>query len=148
MWPYFSWNLKRFTWKISKTPKMLVRSNWAFFNVLNLINNKSCLTQFNIFSLHTKSSRISWKDFLGFQNLMKIVFCLMLIVKILIIHKSSLQGMWGPNLGSIGSAVLTFIGYKHTGKQTDQQAKFIYRYALCRCRHYYIFFHTIIFYIN
>ena len=35
------------------------------------------------------------------------------------------------NLGPIGSAVLTFIGYKQTNKrqnkQTDRQAKFIYR---------------------
>ena len=99
--------------KLQNHRKCLSGPTQPFLNVLNLINNKSCLTQFNIFSLHTKSSRISWKDFLGFQNLMKIVFCLMLIVKILIIHKSSLQGMWGPNLGSIGSAVLTFIGYKH-----------------------------------
>ena len=33
------------------------------------------------------------------------------------------------NLGPIGSAVLAFIGYKQTDKQTDRQAKFIYRYA-------------------
>ncbi len=36
------------------------------------------------------------------------------------------------NLGPIGSAVLTFIGYKQTNKQTDKhqdrQAKFIYRF--------------------
>ena len=31
-------------------------------------------------------------------------------------------------LGPIGSAVLTFIGYKQTNRQTDRQAKFIYRY--------------------
>ena len=36
------------------------------------------------------------------------------------------------NLGPIGSAILTFIGYKQTNKQTDRQAKFIYRYTkLC-----------------
>ena len=40
---------------------------------------------------------------------------------------------WGPtqNLGPIGSAVLTFIGYKqtnkHPNKKTDRQAKFILR---------------------
>ncbi len=38
------------------------------------------------------------------------------------------------NLGPIGSAVLSFIGYKQTNKQTDKQtdrqAKFIYRYIL------------------
>ena len=36
--------------------------------------------------------------------------------------------MWGPtkNFGRIGSAVLTFIGYKQTNKQTDRQAKYIY----------------------
>ena len=31
------------------------------------------------------------------------------------------------NLGSISSAVLTFIGYNQTNRQTDRQAKFIYR---------------------
>ena len=31
------------------------------------------------------------------------------------------------NLTPIGSAVLTFIGYKQTNRQTDRQAKFIYR---------------------
>ena len=42
--------------------------------------------------------------------------------------------MWCPpkNLGPIGSAVLTFIGYKQTNKQTnkqtDRQAKFIYKW--------------------
>ena len=43
----------------------------------------------------------------------------------LIIHKPSLGSREIPqkNLGPIGSAVLTFIGYK----QTDRQAKFIYR---------------------
>ena len=29
--------------------------------------------------------------------------------------------------GPIGSAVLTFIGFKQTDKQTDRQAKYIYR---------------------
>ena len=35
--------------------------------------------------------------------------------------------MWGPTkkLGLIGSAILTFIGYKQTNKQTDRQAKYI-----------------------
>jgi len=33
-------------------------------------------------------------------------------------------------LGPIGSAVLTFIGYKQTNKQTDRQAKLIYRFKL------------------
>ena len=31
-------------------------------------------------------------------------------------------------MGPIGSAVLTFIGYKRTDKQTDRQAKLIYRF--------------------
>jgi len=31
-------------------------------------------------------------------------------------------------LGPIGSAVLTFIGYKQTDKHPNRQAKFIYRY--------------------
>jgi len=34
------------------------------------------------------------------------------------------------NLGAIGSAVLKFIGYKQTNKQTDRQAKFIYRFRV------------------
>ena len=40
--------------------------------------------------------------------------------------------MWCPtkNLGPIGSAVLTFIGYKQTNKQTDRQAKFIHRFDI------------------
>jgi len=33
-------------------------------------------------------------------------------------------------LGPIGSAVLTFIGYKQTDRQTDRQAKFIYRFCI------------------
>ena len=32
--------------------------------------------------------------------------------------------------GPIGSAVLTFIGYKQTNKQTDRQFKFKYRWFL------------------
>ena len=31
------------------------------------------------------------------------------------------------NLNKLGSAVLTFIGYKQTNRQTNRQAKFIYR---------------------
>ena len=38
--------------------------------------------------------------------------------------------MFLQNLGPVGSAVLTFIGYKQTSKQKDRQAKFIYRYTL------------------
>ena len=47
--------------------------------------------------------------------------------EILIIYKLSLGSL---DLGPIGSAVLTFIGYKQTdrqtNKQTDRQAKFIF----------------------
>ena len=37
--------------------------------------------------------------------------------------------MWSTtqNFDPIGSAVLTFIGYEQTDKQTNRQAKFIYR---------------------
>ena len=44
-------------------------------------------------------------------------------------HKPSLWSCEVPqkNLGPIGLAVLTFIGYKQTNRQTDRQAKFIYR---------------------
>ena len=46
------------------------------------------------------------------------------------IHKPSLGSLDVPqkNLGPIGSAVLTFIGYKQTNRQTNRQAKFIYRW--------------------
>ena len=51
---------------------------------------------------------------------------------ILIMHKDSLWSRDVPqkNLGPIGSAVLKFIGYKQTNRQTDRQAKFIYRYMI------------------
>jgi len=41
----------------------------------------------------------------------------------LIIHKPSLGSLDVPqkNLGPIGSAVLTFIGYKQTDRQTNKQ---------------------------
>ena len=44
------------------------------------------------------------------------------------IHKPSLESLDVPkkNLGPIGSAVLTFIGYKQTDKQTDRQTSQIY----------------------
>jgi hypothetical protein len=42
-------------------------------------------------------------------------------------------------LGSIGSAVLTFIGYKQTDKQTDRQAKFIYRRTKTNFEHFLFF---------
>ena len=46
-------------------------------------------------------------------------------------------------MGPIGSAVLTFIGYKRTDKQTNRQAKFIYRlyiihYTSCISRIHYL----------
>ena len=45
-----------------------------------------------------------------------------------IIHTPSLGKREVPqkNLGPIGSAVLTFIGYKQTDKQTDRQTSQIY----------------------
>ena len=57
-----------------------------------------------------------------FKNLMKIEFWCRQIFKILIIHKPSLWSRDVPQniLGPIGSAVLTFIGYKQTDKQTSQ----------------------------
>ena len=56
----------------------------------------------------------------------------MLIILMLIIHKPSMSNARSQkNLGPIGWAVLTFIGYKQTNRQTnrqtDRQAKFIYR---------------------
>ena len=50
---------------------------------------------------------------------------------------TKLKTLWSSdvpkNLGPIGSAVLTFIGYKQTNRQTntqtDRQAKFIYRFT-------------------
>ena len=45
-------------------------------------------------------------------------------------HKPSLGSCEVPQkyLGPIGSAVLTFIGYKQTDTQTERQAKYIYRF--------------------
>ena len=83
----------------------------------------------------TKISRILWKRFAYFQDFKtfyknKLNF-LTRIFRILIFHKPSLGSREIPqtNVGPIGSAVLTFIGYKQTqtNKQTDKQAKFIYR---------------------
>jgi len=52
---------------------------------------------------------------------MKIEFWWRQIFKILIIHKPSLWARDVPqNLGPIGSAVLNFIGYKQTNRQTSQ----------------------------
>ena len=60
------------------------------------------------------------KKFRGFSEFSKIKFCWRQIFKILIIHKplSFPRATWGPtqNLGLIGSAVLTFFGYKQTDK--------------------------------
>ena len=52
-------------------------------------------------------------------------------MEILFIHKPFLGSMRGliQNLGPIGSAVLSFIGYKHTDTQTDKQS--IYFIAYC-----------------
>ena len=63
-----------------------------------------------------KSSRILQK------NLMKIELCWRNIFVILIIIK--------PSLGPIGSAVLTFIGYKQTDRQTEKQSVYIYRFVI------------------
>ena len=49
----------------------------------------------------------------------EIEFCWKLIFEILIIHKPS---PGSQNLGPIGRAVLTFIGYKQTDTQTDKQS--------------------------
>ena len=51
------------------------------------------------------------------------------ILIIQIIHKPSLWSREVPqkNMGPIGSAVLTFTGYKQTDRYQDRQAKFIYR---------------------
>ena len=63
-----------------------------------------------------------FKKMVDFKNLMKFEFCWMQIFENSIIHKPSLgfhevpQKMWG--LGPIGSAGLTFIGYKRTDRQT------------------------------
>ena len=75
-----------------------------------------------------KISRIFKKKFVDFQNFQKSNFDGGKFLKIW----SSINLPWGhvmthKNLGLIVSAVLTFIGYKQTEKQTDRQAKFIYR---------------------
>ena len=48
--------------------------------------------------------------------------------KITFINQPCGHVMSHKNLGPIGSAVLMFIGYKQTDKQTDRQVKFIYGY--------------------
>ena len=56
------------------------------------------------------------------------------------IHKPFLGSMWGliQNLGPIGSAVLSFIGYKNTDIQTEKQSIYFKAYCLQnkknRCR--------------
>ena len=53
------------------------------------------------------------------------------ICLILTIHEPSLFHVRShKKLGPIGSAVLTFIGYKQTDKHHDRQAKFIYRFQV------------------
>ena len=67
--------------------------------------------------------RIFKKKFRGFSKFSKIEFWWRQIFENLIIHKSSLGSREIPqkNLGPIGSAVLTFIGYKQTDRQTNKQ---------------------------
>jgi len=43
-------------------------------------------------------------------------------------------------LGPIGSAVLTFIGYKQADRQTDRQVKFIYRFTAARAKQEKLYF--------
>ena len=68
------------------------------------------------------------KKFMDFQNFQKSYFVRGKYLKI----RSLITFLWvtrapTKNLGPIGSAVLTFIGYKtQTNKQTPRQAKFIY----------------------
>ena len=68
---------------------------------------------------------ISW-IFKFLKNLLKIEFCWRQIFEILYIHKPSLGSREVPqNQGPIDSAVLTFIGYKHTVRQTEKQSMYI-----------------------
>ena len=63
----------------------------------------------------------------GFYNIFWRIFK---IFEILIIHKPSLWSREFPHkiwARYIGSAVLSCIGYKQINKQTDRQAKYIYR---------------------
>ena len=68
-------------------------------------------------------------DFQNFKKFNEGRILMKTIFKISIIHKPSLGSLdlSQKNLGPIGSAVLTFIGYKQTDRQTNRQAKFIYR---------------------
>ena len=90
---------------------------------LNFLKSKlKNRSSFYIKTLDRFQDNVRLADFMkkkvrGFSNLMKIEICWRLIFEILIIHN--------PFLGScakfipIGSAVLTFIGYKLADRQTD-----------------------------
>jgi len=75
----------------------------SYFNIINQAFN--LLLQLLTFSICIHCKTKQTKLFADFQNL--------------IIHKPSLGSSEVPqkNLGRIGSAVLTFIGYKHTDMQ-------------------------------
>ena len=90
------------------------------------------------FCLHCKTkTNKNFKDFIknsfvDFQNFLKIEFCYKQIFENSIIHNPSVGSREVPskNLGPIGSAVLAFLGYKQTDKQTPKQAKYINRRTL------------------
>ncbi len=93
--------------------------------------SKLILNMFFFVYIVKQNKNNSW-IFKILKNLMKIEFWWRQIFKISIIHNPSLwsrdvpQKIWTRS----GSAVLTFIGHKQTDKQTDRQAKFIYRCVL------------------
>ena len=64
-----------------------------------------------------------------YNSVLKVHLCLF-ILRFICITSLTDSRIFTKNLGPIGSAVLTFIGYKQTNKQTDRQAKFIYRYHI------------------
>ena len=72
-------------------------------------------------------SRILLKSFADFQDLKNFYKNKKTFKHKFLRFLSFINLPWGPWAGPIGSAVLTFIGYKQKNKQTDRQAKFIYR---------------------
>ena len=106
-----------FFFKFSKTKIKDFNMDFSLFspkNLANLIKTK-------------KKVRESYQKIVDFQNLMKIEFCQRLFFAILTIHNLP----WGhvrshkKNLCPIGSAVLTFIGYKQTDRHHDKQRIYI-----------------------
>ena len=116
--------------------KIWARSVQPFWRLLD--TNKQTNTQTSIFSFSL------WHWYCKTKQKQKVCGCFITISWIFWIYgnwilfyanfrnfdhsHTFLGAMWGPtqNLYPIAWAVLTFIGYKRTDKQTNRQAKYIY----------------------